>query len=103
MGGTVTAGETAAIVAAIAGLLTAAGAAAKQAIDGFRAVKSGKARDERVRNRTLLERVDIAENEADRESAYRRVISEYASRLRRLLIDMGVPEDRIPPWPSRPE
>lgn len=94
--------EWAAVIAAAAGLLTAAGAMVKQSVEGWRAVRSGKARDERVHNRTLLERVAAAEDEADREGAYRRVISEYASKLRRLLIDLGVPEDRIPPWPPRP-
>ena len=96
------AGEWAAIIAAAAGLLTAAGAMVKQSVDGWRAVRSGRARDEQVRNRTLLERVNAAEDEADREGAYRRVISEYASALRRLLIDHGVPESLIPPWPPRP-
>lgn len=94
--------EWAALIAAAAGLLTAAGAMVKQSVEGWRAVRSGKARDERVRNRTLLERVAAAEDEADREGAYRRVISEYASTLRRLLIDHGVPEHLIPPWPQRP-
>lgn len=86
------------------------GALMKVAADGLRAWRTGRAAAEQHRNRTLLERVadaerraDDAEGEADAESAYRRILQEYASTLRRLLIDCGFPEGRIPPWPERPE
>ena len=102
--------ETAALIAAGAGFLTAIGAMTKQLVDGWRAMRSGKARDERVKNRTLLDRMQAAECDADEarriadvEASYRRVLSEYASALRRLLIEHGVPERIIPPWPARPE
>jgi hypothetical protein len=63
-------------------------------LDWFRALKSGKARTEKERNRMAL-------NQLEEEMSYRRVMQEYASKLRRMLIDFGVPEDKIPEWPVR--
>jgi hypothetical protein len=63
-------------------------------IDWIKAIRSGKAADERRRNRMAL-------NQLENEMSYRRILEEYASRLRRLLIDIGFPEDKIPDWPAR--
>lgn len=63
-------------------------------IDWVKAIRSGKAADEKQRNRMAL-------SQLEEEMTYRRVMQEYASRLRRLLIDIGFPEDKIPEWPVR--
>ena len=85
------------------------GALMKVGADGLRAWRTGHAQAERNRNRTLMDRVvaaerraDDAECDADAEAAYRRIIQEYASQLRRLLMECGTPAERIPEWPERP-
>jgi len=62
--------------------------------DWIKATRSGKATAEKQRNRMAL-------NQLEEEMSYRRIMQEYASKLRRMLIDLGVPEDRIPAWPAR--
>ena len=86
------------------------GALIKVGVDGLGAWRTGRADAEKSRNRTLLERVadaerraDHAEAETDAEAGYRRILQEYASALRRMAIECGVPESRLPPWPARPE
>ena len=63
-------------------------------LDWFKATKSGRASAEKRRNRMAL-------NELEETSEYLRIMQEYASRLRRILIELGIPEDRIPTWPAR--
>ena len=55
-----------------------------------------KAEREEELNRARQER-DAAENEADIQACQRRLMQEYASRLRRQLIDVG---GEIPPYPD---
>jgi hypothetical protein len=70
-------------------------------IDGLLAWKSGRAAAEKGRNRTLLERLADAEFRAEAEADFRRLLEEYASHLRVLLVGAGVPVDKLPPWPVR--
>jgi len=63
-------------------------------IDWFKATRSGRAQAEKRSNRMAL-------NQLEEEMTYRRIMQEYASQLRRLLIDMGFPEDKLPAWPTR--
>jgi hypothetical protein len=72
-----------------------------KAVEGYRAWKSGKAREEKEQNRSALGRLVDAEHRADDEATFRRRLEEYASQLRRMLIDLGVPEERLPAWPQR--
>jgi len=72
-----------------------------EAIKGFKAWKSGRAREERANNRNALGRLVKAEERADNEASYRRKMQEYASSLRRILVELGYPEDKLPPWPVR--
>ena len=62
--------------------------------DAIKTIRSGEAAREKRRNRSALDLLDS-------ESSYRRRIEEYASRLRRMLIDLGVPEEKLPQWPER--
>ena len=75
-------------------LAVGVGPIALKLIDWFKALRSGKARDEKQRNRMAL-------GQLEEEMSYRRVMQEYASKLRRMLIDLGIPEERIPEWPTR--
>lgn len=63
-------------------------------IDGLRAWQSGRAADEKAANRTAL-------GQLESELTFRRRLQEHISYLRRLLIDMGYPEDRLPALPTR--
>lgn len=72
-----------------------------KAIDGFKAWRTGQAAEERKENRSALIRMATAEKERDNEIQSRIMFQEYASRLRRLLIEFGFPEERLPPWPIR--
>jgi len=62
---------------------------------------AGSAGREKSRFRILSGERDAAEKERDAEAAYRRIVQEHASYLRSLLIEHGVPPDKIPPWPTR--
>lgn len=71
-------------------------------IDWAKATRSGRANAEKQRNRNALGRLVEAEEKAEDEATYRRIIQEYASELRRLLIDWGYPKERLPDYPVRP-
>lgn len=70
-------------------------------VDGIRAWQSGKADEEKAANRSALGRLVIAERERDEEATFRRQIEDWAARLHYLLIQMGVPEDKLPARPER--
>jgi hypothetical protein len=72
-------------------------------IDGFKKMRDGMAREEKQRNRSALGRLVDAEEEAENEATFRRALQEYAGRLRLLLVQMGMPEESLPPWPTRKE
>lgn len=71
-------------------------------IEGLAAWRSGRARVEKLTNRTLLERLGDAEKRAQHEADLRRSLEEYAAGLRLMLIGSGLDPLRIPPWPHRP-
>jgi len=63
-------------------------------LDWFKAIRSGRAREEKQRNRLAL-------SQLEEEMTFRRRLQEHISVLRRLLIDMGFPEDKLPTLPVR--
>ena len=83
-------------------------------VKGFIKVLNGAAGRERVRNTSMKDqrdealamvraerkRADDADKLADVEAYNRRRTEEYASRLRRDLIEHNVPEAALPPWPT---
>lgn len=71
-------------------------------VDGFVAWRSGRALAEKGKNRSILERLAIAESRAEVEMNWRRELEEYAGTLRLLLVAEGVPPHRLPAWPDRP-
>lgn len=87
----------------IMAILGAGGLAAvvPKVIDGFAALRSGRAAEEKQQNQSLLTRVINAERRFDLEADFRRSIEEWASGLVYLLKQIGVPEDKIPPKPTR--
>lgn len=45
-------------------------------------------------------RADAEQNRADAEHRRRRQLAEYASTLRAMLLENGVPAAQLPPWPD---
>ena len=71
-------------------------------IDGLKAWRSGRALEEKGKNRGLVDRLSVAESRLEAEIQWRRAHEEYAATLRRVLIEVyGVPAERLPPWPVR--
>jgi hypothetical protein len=70
-------------------------------IDGVRAWRSGRAREEKQQNRSALGRLVAAEQQRDDEAEFRRAVENFAGMLHRMLIQLGVPEDKLPAWPTR--
>lgn len=68
---------------------------------------NGTAGRERIRNMGMKEQrneawaeASKADIRADREAHNRRLIQEYASGLRRDLLELGVPEEKLRAWPA---
>ncbi|UVK62561.1 hypothetical protein SEA_TAYLORSIPHT_22 [Arthrobacter phage TaylorSipht] len=71
-------------------------------VDGIKAWRSGRAVEEKEKNKGLVDRLAAAESRLEAEIIWRRIVEEYAATLRRALIEVyGVPADRLPPWPVR--
>ena len=70
-------------------------------IEGVSAWASGRAKTEKGRNQTLLQRVASSDRRAESEADFRRKMEEYAGALRLLLVNAGIPADKLPPWPVR--
>lgn len=85
-------------------ILGAGGVAAilPKLVDGIKAWRSGRAVEEKNKNRGLVDRLAAAESRAEFEAMWRRDLQEYSAGLRRVLIeDHGVEPDRLPSWPAR--
>ena len=72
-----------------------------KSIEGFRAWRTGKAREEKNENRSLLTRTVNAETRLDRETEFRRRVEEWGGRLAYMLAQLGVPAERIPAKPEQ--
>jgi hypothetical protein len=86
------------LITAIGGVGVAFGA--KELIQGWINKRNGKADEEK---RIVHEALDDAEklrNKLEHQYSINRIIKEYASQLRRLLIDKGIPVSDIPDWPK---
>lgn len=78
------------------------GAILPKLIDGLRAWRSGHAREEKEKNRGIVDRLAAAEAGWEKEIIYRRTVEESLSTHRRLLIEVyGVPVAELPAWPVR--
>lgn len=89
-------------------LLVTIGAVGRQLVDGVIALLTGKQAEER----TLLAQyrgdveasrreVEAARKERDESDTYRRQMAEHASSLRYHLLSLGIPPERIEPFPKR--
>jgi hypothetical protein len=72
-------------------------------IDGVRAHMDKRAKEEQTENRTLLGRAKYAEQRADLEADFRRAIETWGGELEYMLTQLGVPRDKIPHRPQRPQ
>lgn len=64
--------------------------------------RSGRADEERQENLTLAQKADYADALRDYEAAYRRIIAEHCSHVRRVAIEHGATIDQIGTWPTPP-
>lgn len=91
------------IITAITALIVAitGPAIVPKIIDAYKAGKSGKAARQKAENRSALGRLVEAELDLEDEREYRRAWEDFAGTLRWMLKQLGVPEDKLPPWPQR--
>jgi hypothetical protein len=89
----------------VTGIIVALGGAklVPMIINGIKAQRSNHAKEERQENRTLLGRAKYAEQRADLEAEFRRQIETWGGELEYMLTQLGVPRDRIPRRPARPQ
>lgn len=71
--------------------------------DGIKAHRNNRAREEKQENRTLLGRAKYAEQRADLEADFRRAIETWGGELEYMLTQLGVPRNKIPRRPVRPQ
>ena len=71
----------------------------REMIPGMARWMSGGADREKARVQAIIAERDAEAARADREARARRKLEEYASALRRDLIDAGIEPDQITPWP----
>lgn len=73
------------------------------AVQEFGKWRSGQAEEERQENLSLTKRTELAEAWREYESTYRRIISEYCSKLRRKLFELGATDEQVGDWPTPPD
>lgn len=88
------------MLAAIVGAIAALGG--RELIMGLVGWLSGRQDREKSRVRELVAERDAAEADRDREASYRRILQEYASTCRAIMISHNIPAAQIPPFPARP-
>ena len=91
------------IITAITALIVAITGPAiiPKVIDAYKAGRSGKAARQKAENRSALGRMVELEDELEDERDYRRAWEDFAGTLRWMLKQLGVAENKIPPWPQR--
>jgi len=72
-------------------------------IDGIIAWRTGRAQTEKAQNQSILDRLAESERRSEVEAKWRRAIEEYAGILRLLLVQAGVAQHKVPPWPNKDE
>lgn len=72
-------------------------------IDGLIAWRTGRAQTEKAQNQSILDRLTESENRSEAEAKWRRSLEEYAGILRLLLVQAGVPQHKVPAWPTKPD
>ena len=71
----------------------------KELIQGWLKRRSGKADEEKARTKEILEDSDKLRDRLEHQYSVNRIIKEYASQLRRMMIEKGIPVSEIPDWP----
>ena len=65
--------------------------------------RSGRAEEERQENLSLAQKAEYSEALRDYEAAYRRLIAEHCSHVRRKAIEYGAPLSELGAWPKPPD
>lgn len=70
-------------------------------IEGIIAWRTGRAQTEKAQNQSILDRLAESERRSETEAMWRRAIEEYAGILRLMLVQAGVAQEKVPPWPDK--
>ena len=89
--------EWSAFLTAIGGFLVALGG--RELVVGWWKKRSGKADEEKARTKEILEDSDKLRDRLEHQYSVNRIQKEYSSRLRRMMIEKGIPVSEIPDWP----
>ena len=72
----------------------------KELIQGWIKRRNGKANEEKARVKKALNDAERLRDRLEHQYSINRVQKEYSSRLRRIMIEKGIPVSEIPDWPK---
>lgn len=72
----------------------------KELIQGWIKRRNGKADEEKARVKEALNDAERLRDRLEHQYSINRVQKEYSSRLRRIMIEKGIPVSEIPDWPK---
>lgn len=72
----------------------------KELIQGWLKRRNGKADEEKARVKEALNDAERLRDRLEHQYSINRVQKEYSSRLRRIMIEKGIPVSEIPDWPK---
>ena len=72
----------------------------KELIQGWLKRRNGKADEEKARVKEALDDAEKLREKLEHQYSINRVQKEYSSRLRRIMIEKGIPVSEIPDWPK---
>ena len=85
------------LLTAVGLFITALGG--KELIQGWLRRRSGKADEEKNRVKEALDDAEKLRDKLEHQYSINRIQKEYSSRLRRTMIEKGIPVSEIPDWP----
>ena len=86
------------LLTAVGLFITALGG--KELIQGWIKRRNGKADEEKARVKEALNDAERLRDRLEHQYSINRVQKEYSSRLRRIMIEKGIPVSEIPDWPK---
>ena len=85
------------LLTAIGSVVVALGG--KELIQGLLKRRDGRADEEKTRVKEALDDAEKLRERLEHQYSINRIQKEYSSRLRRVMIEKGIPVSEIPDWP----
>ena len=85
------------LLTAIGSFLLALGS--REIVVGWWRKRSGRAQEEKARVKEALDEAEKLRDKLEHQYSISRIQKEYSSRLRRMMIEKGIPVSEIPDWP----